>query len=243
MTRGLFKFAQKSLMLGMTCMVLSAATFTAKATGVPTVDVAAIAQAIQQVLMLQQQYDQLIRHLNQLERTHENFTGDRGFGGILSDIRQYDFVTRQVANDVDNIRNRGYAALSGEAQTIYNQSKAGVRCVSLTGARRTRCEREVALAAYRRATWRQSQRSSQEHMKNINQLRNLIASAKDAKGIAEVQARISHEQNALATQTARLDAIEREFEAERRMAELEHKSNMSESRRRNEKLMNYIYSN
>ena len=235
--------AKKTLLVAISCAGLSTSYQTVHAAGVPVIDATAIAQAIQQVLMLQQQYDQLVRHLNQLERTHDNFTGNRGFASMLSDIRQYDFVTRAIANDFENIRNTGAAALSGEAQTIYQQSGAGVRCASLTGARRARCEREVAMAAYRRATWRQSQRSSQEHMRNINELRALINNATDAKGIAEVQARISNEQNALATETARLDAVEREFEAEVRMAELEHKADVSRSMRRNSSLMRQIHSN
>lgn len=236
------KNAKKTLITGLACLGLSGVTLTVKATGVPTVDVAAIAQAIQQVLMLQQQYDQLIRHLNQLEKTHENFTGNRNFGEFLSDMRQYDFVTRQIANDFDNIRNRGYAALTGEARAIYNQSTAGVRCVSLVSEMRERCEREVAMVAYRKATWRQSQRASMEHMQNIKQLQTLISSATDSKGIAEVQARIANEQNALATQAARLDAINREFEAEKAMAELEHKEYLARSMQRNDDLMSYIYS-
>ena len=51
------KNAKKTLITGLACLGLSGVTLTVKATGVPTVDVAAIAQAIQQVLMLQQQYD------------------------------------------------------------------------------------------------------------------------------------------------------------------------------------------
>ena len=233
--------AKKTLLVAISCAGLSTSCQTVQAAGVPVIDAIAIAQAIQQVLMLQQQYDQLVRHLNQLERTHENFTGNRGFASTLSDIRQYDFVTRSIANDFDNIRNMGVSALSGEAQQIYHQSNAGVRCTSLTGGSRTRCERQVAMAAYRRATWRHSQRSSLEHMRNINELRNLINSATDAKGISEVQARIANEQNALATEQARLDAVEREFVAELRMAELEHQAGLANGMGINEDLRRELF--
>lgn len=236
MTTTFVKKAKKTLIAALTCAGLSTTCLNVQAAGVPVIDATAIAQAIQQLLMLQQQYDQLVRHLNQLERTHENFTGNRGFASTLSDIRQYDFVTRSIATDFENIRTTGFNALSGEAQQIYQQSGAGVRCTSLIGKSKERCEREVAMAAYRRATWRQSQRSSQEHMRNINELRALINSATDAKGIAEVQARISNEQNALATEQARLDAVEREFEAEVRMAELEHRAEISTSMQMNDDL-------
>ena len=210
--------------LSMTTPALHAA-----APGVPVIDPTAIAQAIQQVLILQQQYDQLIRHLNQLERTHENFTGDRGFGSTLADIRQYAFVTENIANDFDNIRNLGVAALTGEARQIYLQSSAGVRCNSLHQDLRLRCERDVAFAAYRKATWRASQKASLRHLQNINHLREMIHTATDAKGIAEVQARIANEQNALSTAKVRLDAVERELEAEEKMAELERERDIADA--------------
>ena len=97
------------------------------------------------------------------------------------------------------------------------------------------------MAAYRRATWRHSQRSSLEHMRNINELRNLINSATDAKGISEVQARIANEQNALATEQARLDAVEREFVAELRMAELEHQAGLANGMGINEDLRRELF--
>ena len=69
-------------------IALGSAAPAVHAGGVPVIDVAAIAQAIQQLIQLQQQYDQLVRHLDQLKATHQNFTGNRGFGSTLSDLRK-----------------------------------------------------------------------------------------------------------------------------------------------------------
>lgn len=83
------------------------------------------------------------------------------------------------------------------------------------------------MAAYRRATWQMSTQTSLSHMDNINELRRMIEVAQDAKGIAEVQARIANEQNALETEKVRLDAVEREFRAERELMELQNRERIS----------------
>ena len=72
-----------------------------------------------------------------------------------------------------------------------------------------------------------STQTSLSHMNNINELRKMIELAQDAKGIAEVQARISHEQNALETEKVRLDAVEREFKAEQDLIKLQQRERIS----------------
>lgn len=209
-------------------IALGSAAPAVHAGGVPVIDVAAIAQAIQQLIQLQQQYDQLVRHLDQLKTTHQNFTGNRGFGSTLSDLKQYQFITNRIANDFNNIRTTGASALSGDAAQYYNTYGLGQRCKRMKNPdTRLACERQAAMAAYRRATWQMSTQTSLSHMNNINELRKMIELAQDAKGIAEVQARISHEQNALETEKVRLDAVEREFKAEQDLIKLQQRERIS----------------
>lgn len=222
------RIKQSTAACAMSAALFVAAVPGAQAAGIPVIDAAAITQMVQQLLQLQQQYDQLVRHLDQLKSTHQNFTGYRGFGSTLSDLRQYQFITRTIQNDFNAIRTTGAAALSGDAANYYQTYGLGKRCARMKHEpTRLACERQAAMAAYRRATWQMSTQTSLSHMDNINELRRMIEVAQDAKGIAEVQARIANEQNALETEKVRLDAVEREFRAERELMELQNRERVS----------------
>lgn len=52
----------------------------ALASGIPTVDAAAIAQMVQQLTQMQQMYSNMVQQYNTAVNTLQNFTGTRGLG-------------------------------------------------------------------------------------------------------------------------------------------------------------------
>lgn len=200
----------------------------AVASGIPTVDVAAIAQMIQQLLIMMQQYEQLVNQLEQLKTnyrqlqdTHNNFTGNRGFGGFQTDLAQYAFVARDIDRTLDRIDRFGASALDATSAALYQKHGMGDACANMrTSSLRASCERKAALRAFQMATWGTSYSSSLSHIDTIGNLYDRITQTTDAKGIMEVQARIQNEQNALQTEQARLDALEKMMLAQTRVEEV-----------------------
>lgn len=200
---------------------------TALATGVPTVDVAAIAQAVQQLLLMVQQYEQLVAQLNQLKahyeqlkETHRNFTGNRSFGTFQVMLSQYAFVARDIEKSLDRLETLGETALDTEAKLFYEREKLGEKCRKIRDPEKKKnCEYQAVLTAFRYSTYDVSYRNSLGHLENIKSLYDRINETVDAKGIAELQARIQNENNALQTEQMRLDAFDKMMTRRAEMAE------------------------
>ena len=64
---------------------------TASASGIPTVDASAIAQAVLSLEQLKNTYAQIVQQYNQAVSTYQNFTGNRGLGMIFynPELRQF----------------------------------------------------------------------------------------------------------------------------------------------------------
>ena len=53
--------------------------------GIPVIDAANLAQAIQQVTAWAQQYQQMVQQIQQMQQQIQNTTGGRGFSALLND--------------------------------------------------------------------------------------------------------------------------------------------------------------
>lgn len=70
------------------CVVIYSAPMAALAQGIPVIDVAAIAQAIEQVRAWEQQYQQMQQQLLQQQQILQNTTGTRNLGTAVNEITQ-----------------------------------------------------------------------------------------------------------------------------------------------------------
>lgn len=165
----------------------------AYASGIPVVDASAIAQAVQQLIQLQQMYSQLQAQYNTAVNTLNNFTGTRGLGmfGYNSALRQ--FLPSNFDSQMRNVLNGGVNQLTEAARSIYDNLNLGARCANLNGDDKLFCEKEGASFAQYQAFANDGKKAVEQRLQSIENLMQQIDSAKDAKAIADLSARIQAE--------------------------------------------------
>lgn len=196
---------------------------TANATGVPTVDVAAITQMLQQYMVLLNQLDQLESTVSQLEQTKSfmeaTTTGMRAFAQANSTLALLDFMPADVANTLSSLRSGGLGGLSAQTRNLMNSLGAAERCAQSSNAARQACLRRYALTAMEISSYMAGQQVVLQRRNAITGMLSSIRSTVDPKGIADMQARIQQESASIQNEMARLEMVDKQIQAERKAAE------------------------
>lgn len=178
------------LLLASTLMIQSG---TVNASGIPTVDVAAIAQMVQQLMQLQQMYSQLQQQYNTAVNTLNNFTGSRGLGMIQYDLNLRQFIPSNYRSVLASIATSGKGALSDKGRQLYDSLNLQANCVDKKGEALAICEKRQANFAQTQAFLQEAEEKVQQRLTKVEGLMQEINNTTDAKAIADLQARIQAE--------------------------------------------------
>lgn len=185
---------------------LSPPTFAA---GIPVIDSANLAQAIQQVTAWGTQAQQMVDQLNQMQKQLENASGVRGMADLVNDpaTRQY------LPAEYQTLLSDGV----GQWEAIQEAAKVfDIEDSSLAG-------NAEAVASYNadrkqnainRASAEEAYASASQRFEDIQVLLDKVNSAPDAKDIADLQARIQAEQVMLQNEANKLAALEQLSQAQ-----------------------------
>lgn len=172
------------------------------ASGIPVVDAAAIAQAIQQVTYLQQQ-------LTQMKNQLDSMTGDRGMAGLLSGQNR-NYLPADW-NSAMNVLNSGgsFGSLASAAQQIKQaQSVLSSSDLSRLSPQMQQYLDQVRnVSASQQALGQQAYATASQRVNLLQTLTNQISSATDPKAVWDLQARIQSEQSQLQNDQSRLQSV------------------------------------
>lgn len=170
--------------------------------GMPVIDLAAIAQAIEQgiiegkqlatqadqLIQMEKQVENGIQQIQQLKQQYENLSGITK--GIHS-IGDVGTAARQVLSNLPNASSIGNSADIQKSVEIMNITQTGIDPNSATGKifQQTQQQNAVNLAAIQT-----SYKSSFDRIAGYVNLLNQIAASPSAKNIEDLQARIQSEQ-------------------------------------------------
>lgn len=188
--------------------------------GVPVIDVANLAQAVQQVLAWAQQYTQMVdsirearNQVTQLQTTYNSTTGSRGLGTILNGA--VDQAARRYLPDdggqVGALASgvvAGYGALqatiSGFKPSVSSMPAgtfgAGTDAFNALSAK-------VNSLATQKALGQSAYSAAAQRTRDLETMIATIGIANDPKAIAEMQARIVAQQALLQNEGAKLQAL------------------------------------
>ena len=189
-----------------------------RAGGIPVIDTANLASAIQQlqssITQINNQYQQ-IRHLydqvNAISRA-------RGLGDVLNNPLLHDYIPREAATLVRQIEQQGYAGLSGAARALRDAEMV-YNCLDLDGAQRVRCQAALARPYQGKAFMDTALRSARDRSNQINALMQRAGATQDLKEAAELQARIAAENALLQHEVSQIQLVRGIAEADQRIAE------------------------
>lgn len=196
------KIFQKCL-VGMACVIGSISS--ANAGGVPVIDAAAIAQAVEQVAAWGKQNQQMIQQITQMKAQFDAMNGSRGIGSLLQNPQLYsylpaDFRTVLAADGSGGV---GATALMNSLK-LYGIEQTGIDPNSATAKLFKNGQNQNAVF---RLTGEQGYQAMSDRVTQLAALTQSIDATTDPKAIAELQARIAAEQGFIANEQAKLNIL------------------------------------
>lgn len=206
--------------------------------GIPVIDVAAIAQQVQQVIAWGKQYTQMVDQINnlrnqyaQLQTTYNSLTGDRGLATLLN-AGADQAARRYLPEQADELEKLASGLVSGYGPLQSTIASLRSKVSSLppgtfgsgTDALKTLSAKLDSIAT-QQAMGKAAYSAAAQRTRDIENLIATSAVATDPKAIAEMQTRITAQQALLQNESAKLQAMAymqnaEEQQAKQRAAEL-----------------------
>jgi len=190
---------------------------TARAQGIPVIDVASLIQLIQQLQYWVQQIQLMKNQVSQLQQSYTAITGPRGMQNLLAG-NQRNYLPpdwNQMLAVLDNTT-PAYSGLSGQAQTVMNAnavlSSRDVRALSPSQQQILAQGRKAA--ALLQVMSRAAYQNTSQRFAALQQLINAIGTAQDAKAIQDLQGRIAAEQAMLQNEQTKLQVLYQSAQAD-----------------------------
>jgi type IV secretion system protein VirB5 len=181
------------------------------------IDVAAIAQAIQEYVTLQEQLTTVKDHLSQAREQYAATTGGRGMERLLSGTNRNYLPSNwnELAASM-NGAGSAYGALSASAQSFVSANAVLPPSIlaRLSPNERLHLDATRRAVAIQQALADQSLRTTSSRFASLQQLIDAIEGASDPKAIMDLQARIAAEQSMLANENSKLQVLYQAAQAE-----------------------------
>ena len=175
----------------------------AAAQGIPVIDAANLAQAVQQVMAWQQQYQQMQQQIS-------NTTGVRNMGNIANSTRQY------LPAEYQTLISQGI----GNYEAIYNAAKIFDMSLSqiANSPSGKAFEAMARQAALNRASAEMAYNQASQRFASIQMLMDKINQAPDDKDIQDLQSRIQVEQVMMQNEANKLRSLQMLTQAQHEIA-------------------------
>jgi type IV secretion system protein VirB5 len=213
------KSSKKTLAAVALCFSLSSPAF---AGGIPVIDVASLAQQIEQVAAWAQQYQQMTQQIQQLQQQIASTTGSRGFSSALNSPA-FQQARRMLPQDAQTLLdlavNGSYGNLANSISSIKQNTTTLNRGNFSDQLGSDMWEADLNRAASNKALSMEAYNSAQQRLSNLESLMSQISTTDDPKAIGELQARIATEQGLIQNEQAKIQAMSMLVAAEKQISE------------------------
>jgi type IV secretion system protein VirB5 len=210
---------RKNLIATVAVVAMSCGISAPARAGMPVIDVANLAQAIQQVLSWGQQLQAMAAHLRQLQQTYQSLTGPRGMQNLLPiapGARNYLPADYSELMNVINGTSVTYPALAGQVQGIIQTN-----AVLTNGQTANLSPRALQLltqgrqsAAVLAMLSQQTQANASNNFSSLQGLITALGATSDTKASADLQGRIQSEQVMTTTNQIKTEALYQTVQAQ-----------------------------
>lgn len=187
--------------------------------GIPVIDVANLAQSIEQVIAWGQQSGQMVQQIQearnqftQLQNTYNSMTGNRGLGTLLNGAVDQ-AARRYLPGDATQLGQLGSGVAGfGSLQATINRYKSSVTSLPPTWfpagspAANTLASRVNSLAT-QQALGEAAYTSNAQRTADLEDMISTIGTANDPKAVAEINARITAQQALITNESTRIQAL------------------------------------
>lgn len=194
-------------------------TFTAAAAdaqGIPVMDIDSIIQSILGVMQSLQQIQNQIQQIRQLDTQVRAISGMRNLGQVLNSPLLQNYVPANATQVVSSIESGGYSGLSGTGKALRDAHMT-YNCLEMAGDARTNCQSTLAQPYQQKAFMVDAMTAARGRISQIQSLMGQIDATDDAKGVAEIQARIEAENALLQHEQSQINMAKGMADAEARI--------------------------
>jgi len=208
--------------------------------GIPVIDVAAIVQAMLDVLngitQVENQYQQIVG----LERQVQSTSNARSLGDVLNNAALHNYVPREAGTLVRRLETGGYSTLNGTSKALRD-AQMTYNCMDVDdGGQRMNCQSSLAKPYQQKAFMEDALSKSRDRVAQINSLMRRAGVTTDQKEIQEVSARIGAENALLQHEVSQIELMRGLAEADQRVADSRAREGQLEQASRNRRLADFI---
>jgi len=199
------------------CALSALSAAPAQAQGIPVIDAANLAQAIQQVIHDITAINNQVQQITQLQNQLNSLNGSRMLGQILNSPLLNNYVPAEAYTLVNAVTASGYDGLNATAKSLRDQGLV-YNCMDLDGAVRTACQATLAQPYQHKGLLQDAMRAAAGRLGQINALMDQVNATTDQKAVQEIQARIGAENALLAHEVSQVQMLQGMADSEERIA-------------------------
>ena len=206
-----------SLLKVAAAVVIALGAGSARAQGIPVIDVANLVQTVQQVVNDITQISNQVQQITQLQNQLNSINGIRNLGNVFNSPMLRNYVPPEAYTYLNAINTSGYSGLNATARTLRDAGMV-YNCMDLAGAARTSCQAALAQPYQQKGLLQDAMRSAAGRLPQINSLMDQINATTDQKSVQEIQARIGAENALLAHEVSQVQMLQGMADSEERIA-------------------------
>jgi type IV secretion system protein VirB5 len=220
-------------------LALAGAVSTAHAGGIPVIDVANLAQTIQQVVNDVTKIQNQVQQITQLQNQLASINGIRNLGNVFNNPLLRNYVPAEAYTFVNAVSTGGYSGLTGTSKALRDAGMV-YNCMDLSGDARTRCQAALAQPYQHKGLLQDAMTSAAGRLSQIQSLMDQINATSDQKAVQEIQARIGAENALLAHEATQIQMLQGMADSEERIARSRDRERQYEMLGRTGRIADYL---
>ena len=178
------------------------------ASGIPTIDLAAIAKMAEQIVEMKKSYDMLKAQFEQAVEMTKKLEGISGVGDFIrSDI--FKEIFPEVSEVIEAIDDFSYENMPQGAKDIFEDRGYHNACPPKGYPTYVQCRKDYALLATAQYMYQEAAINAQNRGQALDKLMDKISESKTMKEIADLQARIQGELGMIQLAQLQADQVDR----------------------------------
>jgi type IV secretion system protein VirB5 len=212
---------------------------TARAQGIPVIDVANLMQSVEQVLDDATAIENQVQQIRQLQSQLQSINGLRNLGQVFNNPLLRNYVPSEAYTFVNAVDTGGYSGLRGTAKALRD---AGMiyNCMDRAGDARTSCQATLAQPYQQKGLLQDAMTSAAGRLAQINALMDQINGTPDQKSVQEIQARIGAENALLAHEMTQIQMLQGMADSEERITRSQERERQYQMLGRTGKVSDYL---
>jgi type IV secretion system protein VirB5 len=212
---------------------------TARAGGIPVIDVANLVQTVQQVVNDITQINNQVQQITQLQNQLQSMNGIRDLGNVFNNPLLKNYVPAEAFTYLNAVNTSGYSGLNATAKLLRDAAMV-YNCTDLTGDARTQCQAALAQPYQQKGLLQDAMTSAAGRLSQIQSLMGQINATTDQKSVQEIQARIGAENALLAHEMSQLQMLQGMADSEERIARSRERERQYQMLGRTGKVSDYL---